>query len=80
VGNTGKSFYAPEANQKFARLQFINLDGPPPVIDTSQCAKIAEEIKSLQEDLKGDIDINERKRILKEIGELREQAQRISCP
>jgi len=61
---------------------FTNLDGPPPVVDTNQCAKIAKQIKSLQEDLEGDgdIDINERKKILRTIGELKRRSLLIGCP
>jgi hypothetical protein len=58
---------------------FTNLDAPPPVVDAKQCAEIAEQIESLKENLAEDIDINERNRILRTIGELKRRSVRIGC-
>lgn len=60
-------------------VKFTNLDGPPPVVDPNQCAKLAAQIKSLDESLDDATDINETKRILTAIGQLRDRALRLGC-
>ncbi|MEO8417865.1 MAG: hypothetical protein ABI475_03985 [Methylophilaceae bacterium] len=57
---------------------FINLDGP--VVVPDQCAKIAEQIQSLLEELKSASDINERKKILQTLGQLRQRSRKLGCP
>ena len=56
-------------------------DFPSPVVNTDRCSKISamidEERAKLQED---DLDINERREILKGIGRLKDEAKRLGCP
>jgi hypothetical protein len=61
-------------------VEFTNVDGSGPAVDTNKCAEIAEQIESLQQELEGDIDINERKRILRVIGQLKRRSKLIGCP
>jgi hypothetical protein len=56
---------------------FINLDGR--VVAPDQCAEIADQIQALQEELTNVTDINERKRILRAIGQLRQRSRQNGC-
>ncbi len=61
-------------------VNFRNLDGVPPVVDNgSRCARIAEQMQALRDELSDDITIVERKRILQAIGQLRRESQRLGC-
>jgi hypothetical protein len=59
-------------------VRFTNLDGKVTV--PKECAKLTEAIESLNEELAGVTDINERKRLLQAIGDLKERSKLIGCP
>jgi hypothetical protein len=59
-------------------VRFTNLDGK--VTIPKECAKLTEAIRSLGEELAGVTDINERKRLLQAIGDLKERSKLIGCP
>ncbi|MDQ3744548.1 MAG: hypothetical protein M3444_09210 [Acidobacteriota bacterium] len=61
-------------------VSFVNLDAPPPDEDPTKCARLAEQIAQLREELREATDINERKRILQAIGQLRGEAAHLGCP
>src|ERR1051325_896652 len=61
-------------------VRFTNLDGPPPVVDPNQCAKLAAQINALEDSLADEPDINERKRILIAMGQLRDRSSQLGCP
>lgn len=61
-------------------VRFTNLDGPPPEVDPKQCAKLAAQLAALEEELADEPDINERKRILIAMGQLRDRSLRLGCP
>lgn len=75
-----------------AGIQMIQIDNftRPAVIDSNQCARLAAQIHSLEEELtridskdeasQDETDINERKRILKAIGQLTVRSRRLRCP
>lgn len=75
-----------------AGIQMIQIDNftRPAVVGPNQCARIAAQIDSLEEELrridskdedsKDENDINERKRILIAIGQLRVRSRRLGCP
>jgi hypothetical protein len=59
-------------------VRFTNLDAS--VVVPAECVKLMEAIKSLEEELLGVTDINDRKRILQEIGNLKNRSLLIGCP
>jgi hypothetical protein len=65
-----------------AGIQMIQIDNftRPAVVDPNQCAKLAAQIDSLKESLSDAKDINERKRILQAIGQLRARLRQLGCP
>lgn len=75
---TGNSIAAITA----AGIQMIQFDNFTRafVVDPNQCATLAAQIDSLEESLRDERDINERKRILIAIGQLRARSRRLGCP
>jgi hypothetical protein len=61
-------------------VRFQNLDRPPSPVDPEECLRIAEQIEALQDDLEGEIDISERQRISRAIGQLMGRARLMGCP
>ena len=64
-----------------AGIQMIQIDNftRPAVVDPNQCATLAADIESREEDARRETDINEKKAILRAIRQLRDQLQRLGC-
>lgn len=58
---------------------FINLDSAPPPPPPDQCKTLAADINDLSNELGGETDINERKKILQELGRLRNKFRQLGC-
>jgi hypothetical protein len=65
-----------------AGIQMIQIDNftRPAVVNPNQCADLAEQIESRQDELAGETDINERKKILRAIGQLKDRLRQLGCP
>ena len=75
---TGSSIVAFTA----AGIQMIQIDNftRPAVVDANQCAKLAEDIASNEEELRRETDVNKKKQILVVLGQLRIRSRRLGCP
>ena len=65
-----------------AGIQMIQIDNftRPAVVDLNECAQLAADIKSGEEEARGETDVNRKKAILRELGELRARSRRLGCP
>ena len=75
---TGNSIAALTA----AGIQTIQIDNftRTAVVNPNQCADLAEQIESRLEELANETDINERKKILRAIGQLKDRLRQLGCP